>query len=90
MNEDPMLEMSPFSQEISSGGHTLKIEIYRLEDEDNWALEVVDEFGNSTVWDDVFQTESAALIEAKKSILEETVTRFIGPKDGKGDGKDWK
>ena len=51
---------------------------------------MVDEFGNSTVWEDGFQTELLALTEAKKSILEERVTSFIGPKDGKGDGTDWK
>ena len=90
MNEDPMLETSPLSQEISSGGHTIKIEIYRLVGDENWALEVVYEFNNSTVWDDTFSTESAALTEAKKSILEERVTSFLGPKDGKGDGKNWK
>jgi hypothetical protein len=90
MNEDPILEISPLSQEISSGGHTIKIEIYRLVGDENWALEVVDEYNNSTVWDGRFSTESAALTEAKKSILEERVTSFLGPKDGKSDGENWK
>ena len=90
MNEDPMLEVSPLSQEISSGGYKVNIQIYRLVGEENWALEIVDEFNNSTVWDDVFQTELAALTEAKKSILEDKITSFIGPADGKGDGTNWK
>jgi uncharacterized protein len=90
VTEEPILETSLLSQEISSGGYSVKIEIYRLTDEKLWTLEVVDEFGNSTVWDDGFITDSAALTEAKKAILEEKITHFIGPKDGKGDGERWR
>ncbi len=86
MNDDPQLEKSPLCQSISSGGRTVNIEIYRLDGEP-WTLEIEDEFGNSTVWDDGFETDSLALTEAKKSILGETVGRFIGPADGKSDGK---
>ena len=49
MNDEPELINSPLSQQISSGGSTVLVEIYRLEDEKDWALEVVDEFNNSTV-----------------------------------------
>jgi len=87
MNEDPKLEVSPLSQEISSGGRTVSIEIYRLEGETLWVLEVVDEYNNSTVWDDTFETDSAALTEAKKTILAEGASSLIGPEDGKKDGK---
>lgn len=86
MNDEPELEISPLSQEISSGGKTVRIEIYRLEGESSWVLEVVDEYNNSTVWDDTFETESAALTEAKKTILAERVDSLIGPADGKSDG----
>jgi hypothetical protein len=89
MNEEPKLELSPLSQEISSGGKTVSVEIYRLEGETSWALEVVDEYNNSTVWDDTFENESVALTEAKKSILAEGVSSLVGPEDGKSDGK-WK
>ncbi len=89
MTDEPNLETSPLSQEISSGGKTISIEIYRLEGEPGWALEVVDEFNNSTVWDDTFETDAAALTEAKKTILAEGVNSLIGPSDGKGNGE-WK
>ena len=89
MNDEPNLEVSPLSQEVSSGGRTVSVEIFRLEGETSWALEVVDEYNNSTVWDDTFETESAALSEAKKTILSEGVSSLVGPKDGKSDGK-WK
>ena len=90
MSEEPKLIISELSTELSSGGRTVNVEIYRLEHEKEWALEITDEFNNSTVWDDVFKTESAALTEAKKAILEEGVNTFIGPEDGKGDGSVWK
>ncbi len=85
MNEEPKLEVSPLSQQVSSGGRTVSSEIYRLEGETSWALEVVDEYNNSTVWDDTFETDSAALTEAKKTILSEGVSTLIGPEDGKGE-----
>ena len=89
MNEEPKLIDSPISQSISSGGKTVSIEIYRLENEPEWTLEIVDEFNNSTVWDEPFKTDSEALIEAKKTILAEGVDTLIGPEDGKSDGN-WK
>jgi hypothetical protein len=89
MTDEPKLELSPLSQEVSSGGRTVNVEIYRLEGDTLWALEVVDEHNNSTVWDDTFETESAALTEAKKTILSEGVNSLVGPEDGKSNG-DWK
>jgi len=89
MNDELKLIESPLSQSISSGGKTVSIEIYRLENEPIWTLEIVDEFNNSTVWDDQFQTDSEALVEAKKTILAEGVNTLIGPEDGKSGGN-WK
>ena len=89
MSDEPKLETSELSQEISSGGRTVNVQIYRLEGEANWALEIEDEYNNSTVWDDTFETESAALTEAKKTILAEGVNSLVGPEDGKSDG-DWR
>jgi len=87
MNEELKLEISTLSQDVSSGNRTVRVEIYRLEGETTWALEVVDEYNNSTVWDDTFATESAALTEAKKTILADAVNFLVGPKDGKSDDK---
>ena len=89
MNDDDFeLEMSPLCQSISSGGKKLQIDIYG-NGEGRWILEVQDEFGNSTVWDDHFDTDRAALLEAKKSVLKETAKKFVGPEDGKSQG-DWR
>jgi len=84
MDEDIELVMSPLCQNISSGGKTVRVEIYG-DGKGKWILEIVDEFNNSTVWDDTFETDQAALTEAKKTILAERVDSFIGPESGKGE-----
>ena len=87
MNEEPEIETSPLSQKISSAGRTVNVEIFRLEGEKLWILEVVDEFNNSTVWDDPFDSDLTALKEVKKTILADGIQCLIGPEDGKGEWK---
>ena len=77
MNDDPEIKMSPLCQEVSSGGNTVSVEIYE-DGEGEWILEVVDKYGNSRVWDDSFPTDTAALNEVKKTILEEGIQALIG------------
>ena len=77
MNNDPEVKMSPLCQDMFSGGKTVSVEIYD-DGEDGWLLEVVDEYGNSTVWDDSFPNDAAALAEVKKTILEEGIQALIG------------
>ena len=73
---DPKLVVSGLSQRTSADGHELRIEITRMEHEKNWVLEVVDEDGTSTVWDDLFDTDQAALDEAFRVIQEEGLSAF--------------
>ena len=87
MNEEPKLIVSEKSQPVSSGGKTVYVEIYRMDDEEGWALSIDDEFNNTSAWDNTFETEDGALIEAKKAILEEGINKFIGPESGKGEWK---
>ena len=86
MDEEFELKMSPLSQAISSGDKTVQVEIYG-DGEGKWILEVVDEHNNSTVWDEPFETDQAALTEAKKTILSDGVSSMIGPDSGKGEWK---
>jgi uncharacterized protein len=86
-DSDPEIEVSEQSQNISSGGKSLSVEIYRIKGTSDWSLEIVDENGNSTVWDDLFGSDRDAITEAKKAILEEPAETFIGPADGKGNDK---
>ncbi len=76
MSGDPEVKMSPLCQEISSGDKTVKVDIYE-DGNGGWFLEVVDEHGNSTAWDDSFPTDTAALTEVKKVIMEEGIQALI-------------
>ena len=77
MEEEFELEESPLSQKISASGKTVDVQIYRGGGSD-WHLEVVDEFANSTVWDDQFKSDQEALDEAKSTIKDEGIESLIG------------
>lgn len=57
----PKLVESPLSQVFEQGGIRVEVDIYRLEEELTWTLEVVDKHNNSIVWDEAFPTDQAAL-----------------------------
>jgi hypothetical protein len=78
MDDDYLLVKSPLCQTITVNGHTIDIEIYHGPDTD-WTLEVVDSLNNSTIWDDLFATDQAALDEALRTIREEGVEALVGP-----------
>ena len=77
MEDDFEVEMSPLSQDLTAEGKSVRADIFRG-GAGGWILDVVDEFGNSTVWDDEFDTDAAALDEAKAAIDEEGIDAFIG------------
>ena len=68
---------SQLSQRVVRGETAVEIEIYE-DGKGGWLLEVVDEFGNSTVWDDSFPTDSAALAEALNVIDTEGIVSLVG------------
>jgi hypothetical protein len=74
---EPGPKSSPLSQPITRDGHTVQVAIYEGDDT-KWILEVVDEFGNSTVWNDQFDTDRAALDEVHKTIAEEGIESLVG------------
>ncbi len=78
MEDEFELETSPLSQPLTDDGKTVQVDIYRGGGSD-WHLEVIDEAGNSTVWDDQFPTDSEALEEAKATIRDEGIDVLIGP-----------
>ena len=77
MEDDIEIVYSPLQQSCTKDGHTLDIQIYRGENEADWILEIVDEGGSSTVWEDRFPTDKAALDEARRAIDEEGVEVFL-------------
>ena len=48
--EEIALIYSNHCQTVTKDGETVKVEIYSS-GKDDWIVEVVDEYGNSTVWD---------------------------------------
>ena len=77
MNDDPVLMHSPLQQRHTSNGHTVEICIYKLEQDEEWLLELVDAGGTSTVWVEKFPTDQAALEEALRSIAVDGVEGFL-------------
>ena len=57
---EPNLITSSKSQWVMVDGYPFSIEIYRLENEKMWALEVVDFEGTSHVWDEQFKADKDA------------------------------
>lgn len=75
MTEDIELIHSPLARTYSAEGRSVSIEIYRSPGSP-WVLEVVDELGTSTVWDELFDTDEAALEAALAAIEEEGIASF--------------
>ena len=78
MDQDYQLTISPLCRSITDKGHTVRFEIYRGPDT-AWTLEVVDASNNSTVWDDLFATDQAALDEGLRTIREDGIESLVGP-----------
>lgn len=74
--DENQLQTSPLSQTIESNGKSVAVAIYG-DDHGRWILEVVDEFNNSTVWEDPFDTDQAALDEALDTIKTEGIECLI-------------
>jgi len=72
---DPKIIDSPLSRVVKKDGHRVDVRIYRLEDTE-WSLEIVASDNNSTVWDDLFASDEAALSEALNAIEEDGIESF--------------
>ena len=74
---DPNLVASSLSREESRDGVTVRVEIYRLEDCPGWVLEVVNDRGTSTVWDELFETDDAADVAFRDAVKAEGMATFL-------------
>lgn len=78
MNDnEPIIITSPLSRKVTSDGISVSVEIYRLETEKTWTLEVVDKDWNSTVWDDLFATDEAAYVEFEQALKEHGMVKLL-------------
>lgn len=73
----PELINSPLSQVVIVEEHEFHIEIYQLEGEADWGLEVVNAQGTSFVWDS-FPSDKEALSTALAELKESDIQEFLG------------
>lgn len=74
------LAFSPLSTSITREGTSVDVHIYRAENNSGvgWVLEIIDSLGTSTVWDDLFPTDGAALAEALNTINSHGIASVAG------------
>jgi len=77
MDCDPELVRSSFSGPLTCQAITVRLKIYRLENDPKWLLEVVNERGTSTVWDDLFDTDAAAYEAFEATVEQEGMAAFL-------------
>lgn len=77
MQEEYEIEDSLLSQKVTRDGMTVEVLIYRGKDDPGWMLEVVDQEGGSTVWEDWFHSDVDALAEAMSTIETEGIGCFL-------------
>lgn len=78
MDEDePNLVNSGKSQHVVVDGYPFSIEIYRLETDRTWTLEIVDIEGTSHVWDEQFRSDKDARNTAIQAIEAEGAMAFM-------------
>lgn len=75
-SEGDLIE-SLLDQTYTRDGKSVEIRIYRLT-KTPWSVEVVDGFGNSTVWDGTFETDAEALEFVLSEIERDGIDEFIG------------
>lgn len=84
-DDEPNLVNSSKSQEVVIDGYPFAIEIYRLETDRTWMLEVVDFEGTSHVWDDQFRSDKDARNEAIQTIETQGALAFMRGDDDHSD-----
>ncbi len=77
MTEESEVKYSPLCQTIERDDKSVKVMIYE-DGEGGWILEVVDEHGNSTVWDAPFVTDQEALDEVMECVKDDGIDVLIG------------
>jgi hypothetical protein len=82
--DDPELEFSPLCESVTRDGISVRVEIYRLVGgSEGWSLEVIDQEGASTVWDDTFPTDKDAYTEFQQTLETEGIRSFAERPSGR-------
>ena len=73
----PNLVHSGLSGIVSKDDITVEVFIYRLENEPNWSLEVLNNAGTSIVWDNLFDSDDDAYAKFQQTVEEEGMRAFL-------------
>jgi hypothetical protein len=77
IEDDPELEFSPLCADVARDGITVRVEIYRMAGTgEGWSMEVVDQEGASTVWEELFTTDQEAYAEFARTLEQEGIHSF--------------
>jgi len=76
-NDDPNIVTSGKSARVTVDGLPFWIQIFRIEGDKNWTLEVVDTDNTSHVWDDEFASDAEARDTAIAAIKSEGAVAFM-------------
>ncbi len=76
-DRDPNLIISGLSRDVTREDITVRVNIYRLEDKLGWSLEVVNDKGTSTVWDELFDTDDDADAAFHETLADEGMKAFL-------------
>jgi hypothetical protein len=84
VEDDPEIEYSPLCGTVTREGVAVRVEIYRLAiGGEGWSLEVIDQEGASTVWDDLFSTDQDAYAEFHRTLETEGIRSFAERPSGR-------
>lgn len=76
-HRDPNIVHSGFSGLVTREGITVDVQIYRLEHDPEWALEVINEDRTSTTWDDLFDSDDEAFAAFEKVVEGQGIEIFL-------------
>ncbi len=83
--DDPEIETSPFSGNVTRDGITVQIGIYRIAgSKDGWSLEMVDKDNNSVVWDELFASDQLACSAFYEALEAEGIQALVNSPPGDG------
>jgi len=77
IEDEPNLVTSGKSKRIVVDGYPFRIDIFRLEADETWTLEVIDHRNTSHVWDQQFTSDAEARDVAIKTIEAEGALTFM-------------
>lgn len=76
-DDEPNLVTSGKSKRIVVDGYPFSIDIFRLETDKTWTLEVIDHQNTSHIWDEQFESDAEARDVAIKTIKAEGALAFM-------------